>query len=226
MTGGAPNGDAALSNHDTNRSSGGAGGNAGGLGGGGGAGGAGGGTIELSADGDITINDLEAKGGNGANGSNDGGGGSGGTILLRTGGTAMVSGTIVIAGGTGDGAGSIGRFRLDAPAVTVTVDSPQAPPYRGPQFAINTPLVTGAKRPMITVFGGALKPFQYYFSNEDGTMLRGPVSTAIGVGGQNTFPLAEDLFVGGNTLCLLVEGAELGLQKPEARNCITLIYAP
>jgi hypothetical protein len=214
-SGGDPVGDPQISSHAApNRGNGGAGGNSGTLTAGG-KGGGGGGTIELTAGGSITVGQVEAKGGLGSTGANTGGGGSGGVVLLRSA-VAITAAGVSVAGGTGGNTGSVGRIRLDVPAATPTT-VPAA--YRGPMFAADTVVITRDEQPSLTVFGEDGGTFAYRFSN-DANMVRGPFSQGI-AGGATTFPLAEPLFRGLNTVCLQVEG---GGSTPEARNCIQIVY--
>ncbi len=218
--GGPAVGDAQLTSLDApNRGNGGAGGNGGTLSSGGNGGG-GGGSVELTAGGTITVGQIDAKGGNGATGANTGGGGSGGVVLLRSG-VSITATAINVAGGTGGNTGSVGRIRTDAPTVPTTV--PVA--YRGPMFATATPVITRQEVPTISVTGEPNNNFKYLFFNDEvPTSQRGPFDQSISAGGTNSFPLAQPLFRGLNTLCLLVDGASLAAQKPEARNCIQIVY--
>lgn len=203
-----------------NRGCGGAGGD-GGIGSGG-AGGGGGGSIEISAGGTLSVGTIEAKGGNGASGTNNGGGGSGGTILLRSGVSVMASG-LVVNGGMGGNMGGFGRIRVDAPGAV----PPQGTPtfYRGPTFLANTSLITRNERPSFTVKGERLRTFTYFYTNEQGTNMRGPYAPqTLSGSGDIMFTLQDPLFDGLNTLCVQVEGADISAEKPEARNCIQIVY--
>ena len=219
-TGGAASGFAAIPSFAANRSSGGAGGNGGLLGAMGGAGGGGGGTIELSAGGTVMVGTLESKGGDGTTAANtQGGGGSGGVILVRSGASIQAT-AIDVAGGVGDGIGSVGRIRTDGPNVPTT--TPAA--YRGPSLAADTPVITRGAAPMLTVFGERLKTFSYFISDENSSNIHGPFDVTTSGASQNSFSLDEPLFRGLNTICLLVEQAVLVEEKPEARNCIEVVY--
>lgn len=207
------------------RGSGGAGGNAGIANGG--DGGGGGGTIELTAGGDLTVGAIASRGGNGADGASDGGGGSGGALLLR--GASVTAPTIDVSGGVGPdggngGTGGLGRVRIDVPADAIPAAAPAEVTYRGPKFAATTPLITRNEQPMVTVFGQKLEPFQYFFTDETGAKLAGPFDQTIGPNNTNSFPLDKPLFRGLNKLCILVDGGDFQNQRPEALNCLELVF--
>jgi hypothetical protein len=220
-TGGAASGVASIPSFTLpNRSSGGAGGNGGLLGAAGGTGGGGGGTLELTAGGTVMVGTLQSKGGNGTTAaSTQGGGGSGGVILVRSGVSVEAAG-IDVSGGTGAGVGSVGRIRTDGPNIPTT--SPVA--YRGPTLAADTPVITRSGAPMLTLFGERLKTFSYFVSDENSSNIHGPFNVTTSGASQNSFALDEPLFRGLNTICVLVEEAVLVEEKPEARNCIELVY--
>lgn len=220
-TGGAMSGFASIQTFALpNRSSGGAGGSGNILNIQGGAGGGGGGTLELTAGGPVMVGTLQSKGGNATTASGtQGGGGSGGVILLRSGVSIQATG-IDVSGGTGDGAGSVGRIRTDGPNVPTT--TPLA--YRGPTLAADTPVITRTDAPMLTLFGERLKTFSYFVSDDSGSNIRGPFDATTSGASQNSFALDEPLFRGLNTICLLVEEAVLVEERPEGRNCIELVY--
>ena len=222
-----PVGTAALATLDLpNRGSGGAGGNLTVLGGVGGAGGGGGGSIEITAGGTLVLGTVEAKGGPGVNaGGDDGGGGSGGTILLRSGVSVMATAVSAAggpAGGTGVGVGGDGRIRIDAPTMVPSGTTPEL--YRGPSFLADTPLITRNERPSFQVRGARLRGFSYFFLNAAQTNMRGPYTLTFSPSGDGEFQLEEALFEGVNLLCMQVEGAEIADQRPEARNCIEIVY--
>ena len=220
-TGGAMSGFASIPTFALpNRSSGGAGGNGGLLGAQGGAGGGGGGTLELTAGGTVMVGTLESKGGDGTTAASTlGGGGSGGVILVRSG-AAIEATAIDVSGGNGDGIGSVGRIRTDGANVPTT--TPAA--YRGPTLAADTPVITRNPAPMLTLFGERLKTFSYFVSDENSSNIHGPFDVTTSGASQNSFAIDEPLFRGLNTICVLVEQAVLVEEKPEARNCIELVY--
>jgi hypothetical protein len=206
-----------------NRGSGGAGGNGASLGAAGGAGGGGGGSIEISAGGDLTIGPVDAKGASGTTGANNGGAGSGGVVLLRSGGSVTVSGAGAnVSGGAGPGtAGAAGRVRIDAPGTITATTTPSAR-YRGPTFVPGTPLIVRSETPKLTLIGQPNKPFNYYFTNDDGSISRGPVTVLFPPTGVAEVTLEKPLFRGTNHFCALVEGGSPG--TPEAGSCIQIVY--
>jgi hypothetical protein len=195
-----------------NRGSGGAGGHGGELlAGAGGAGGGGGGSIELTAGGDLSIGNVNARGAAGANGANPGGGGSGGIILVRAG-HNLTAGTLDVTGFP-----NAGRARFEA-AGTATVQSTTA--YTGPMF-VEPPTIVTIERPELSVVGGPLTGFSYFIVNDDGTDVRGPFEDTIAQNGAKSVPLAGALFPGLNNVCLLVAGAAA---TSDTRNCIEIIH--
>ena len=220
-TGGPAAGVASIPSYATpNRSSGGAGGNGGLLGATGGVGGGGGGTLELTAGGTVVLGTVSSKGGNATTAANtQGGGGSGGVIVVRSAVSIGATG-IDVSGGIGDGNGSVGRIRTDAPNVPTT--TPAA--YRGPTLAFDTPVITRNETPSLTLFGERLKTFRYFVSDAGGSNIRGPFEVTTSGAAQNSFTLDEPLFRGLNTICVLVEDAVLVEERAEARNCLELVY--
>lgn len=202
----------------TNRSSGGAGGNGLSLGAAGGAGGAGGGSIALVADGNVSVGAINAKGdpGTAPGGANPGGGGSGGVVFVKAGGTLML-GAVDVAGGRN---GAPGRARYDAGGMA-TVASASAM-FRGPAF-VDPPAIVKDERPMISVVGTPLKPFQFYWTNDTGLQLQGPYMQTFPASGTTmlAFPSTPGLFRGLNTLCLLAAGAE---PTSNTKTCIDIAY--
>ncbi|MEJ7603672.1 MAG: hypothetical protein WKG01_37640 [Kofleriaceae bacterium] len=223
----APVGDAALRTLDApNRGSGGAGG-AFTLtvpGGNGGAGGGGGGTIEISAAGTLSLGTIEAKGAAGTVGAgDDGGGGSGGTILLRSGVSVLATAVTAAGGGSSIGPGGDGRIRIDAPTMVPPATTPEL--YRGPSFLATTALITRNAKPSIRVRGEPLRPSSYFFVNDAQNNMRGPFPPfTFSPSGDAEIMIDEPLFEGINLLCMQVEGADIADQKPEARNCIKIVY--
>jgi hypothetical protein len=215
----APVGDPALPTLEApNRGSGGAGGNSNGTPSAGGAGGGGGGTIEITANGAIVLASIQARGGNGIMaGADDGGGGSGGTILLRSGASVQAA-SLDVGGGVGMNPGGAGRIRIDAPSVPPTTNPPF---YRGPTFALDTPLIVTTAQPAMSASGQPLTTFSYFITNADGDQSRGPFQATFGATGLSTFEL-EALFEGLNVVCLLVDGGDLA--RDESRNCIDVAF--
>ncbi|HEY5937901.1 MAG TPA: hypothetical protein VIU61_24800, partial [Kofleriaceae bacterium] len=148
-----------------------------------------------------------------------GGGGSGGVIVVRSAVSIAATG-IDVAGGAGDGIGSVGRIRTDAPNVPTTTP----PAYRGPTLAFDTPVITRNMTPSLTLFGERLKTFRYFVSDAAGSSIRGPFEVTTSGAAQNSFTLDEPLFRGLNTICVLVEDAVLVEERAEARNCLELVY--
>ncbi len=201
-----------------NRSSGGAGGNGLSLGAKGGDGGAGGGSIELFGDGDVSVGAINAKGASGTTpggGANPGGDGSGGVVFVHAGGKLTLGAVDV----TGPGAN--GRARYDAGGVTLVTNAGTL--FRGPSF-VDAPVIVTLEHPTISVIGGGLKAFQFYWSNDTGQLIRGPYRQTLPNNGTAdlAFPPSDDgLFRGLNELCLLVENAQAA---SDTKTCIRLVY--
>ena len=203
---------------DRNRGSGGGGGNSGTLAARGGNGGGGGGAIALSADGNVTLGSVSAKGapgevagsaGLGAP-STDGGAGSGGVIVVRAGGMVM-TGVLDVAGGA---ASNPGRVRVDASeAAGIPMSA-----YRGPMF-VNLPEVVASERPTLEVVGGANNQLQYYISHAGNN--EGPYPLTLGTNGRKMFEPQVPLKKGRSTICLLVPGADT---NSPTKNCASLAH--
>ncbi len=190
----------------------------------GGRGGGGGGSIALTAAGNLTFAEIQAKGGDGTSASNTtGGGGSGGAVIVRAGGSITVTGAngIVATGGTGAGVGGDGRVRFDAGLKATTVASSPLPGYRGPMLDSTTPLVVRTATPMVT-FNGSAGPFQYNVEDEAGANTKGPFSVTMPSGGSIT-QATQALFPGLNKVCVLVLNATT---ENEGKNCITVVFVP
>ncbi|MBA3458708.1 MAG: hypothetical protein H0T46_02020 [Deltaproteobacteria bacterium] len=200
-----------------NRSSGGAGGDGMSLGAAGGAGGAGGGSIALIADGNLVAGAVTAKGAAGTMpGGNPGGGGSGGVVYARAGGTLTLGAVDV----TGTGNGAAGRARYDAGS-TATVASAGSM-FRGPAF-VDPPAIVKSERPMLSVVGTPLKPFQFYWTNDTGLEIQGPYMQTFPASGTTmlAFPTTPGLFRGLNTLCVLAAGADA---TSNTKTCVDVAY--
>ena len=201
-----------------NRSSGGAGGNGMSLGAAGGAGGAGGGSIALLADGNVSVGAISAKGdpGTAPGGGNMGGGGSGGVVFVKAGGTLTLGAVDV----SGAGNGAPGRARYDAGGTAMAASAGTM--FRGPAF-VDPPAIVKAERPMISVIGTPLKPFQFYWTNDTGLQIQGPVTQTFPASGTAmlAFPTTPGLFRGLNTLCLLAAGADA---TSNTKTCIDIAY--
>lgn len=207
-----------------------------GGGGGGGAsfgagdtGGAGGGTLELTADGNLMIGTYTSKGGAGetSRAGGEGGPGSGGGLLLRAGGT-LVTGVLDVDGGAGPGAGGFGKIRFDNAAQATTANATR-PTYRGPMLASSTPLLVTDPVPTLTIYGKPMAPFKLYIEGLTNELLdaaRPPVTLTFTAAGSTSYKLedASPLYRGDNRVCVEVEAASTGVGRPEARNCIELVY--
>jgi hypothetical protein len=196
----------------------------------GGGGAASGGSIELTADGNLSVGAITANGGAGQMSglAGGGGGGAGGLVMLRAGGTLTTTGTISVEGGPGgsatgrggDGAG--GRVRWDAqagsPAVASTSTSTRTV-HRGPSFMLAAQ-VFRTTTPSITVIGTSGDQFDVSVANEN-MVYTGDVLT-IGMSGMAA--LTPLLHQGFNHLCLTIKGGKLGAS--EADTCVDVAFLP
>lgn len=232
--GGARTGDELIVTYDgapgraANRAGGGGGGGMGLLGTVGGGGG-GGGSIEVTAGGNVTVADIDVTGGAGLAGtasSGGGGGGAGGLVMLRAEG-ALVTGTLIAAGGAGGGsgsggsggAGSAGRVRWDAQS-NVAPTVPAGTRHRGPVFTVETRLFRTPKV-TLTLVGTANDRFDVYTSHAALTM-PGPQGVSFDAGGAATFALT--LAQGATHVCLTLQGGQQG--SSEADKCIDVAFLP
>lgn len=213
-----------------NRGSGGAGGDGTGatLGGlDGGEGGGGGGALVLVGGGALSVGAIDASGGAGENVSNqtanDGGAGSGGVVLLRAGtmATVMAPG-INVAGGATPTPGQAGRARVDAPMFTAAVVPTSPGVYRGPVFPPEptTPAIVRDPRPTLMIIGRGSTTISYTVANDDGSK---QVAGTVQIPPTGTFQgqLADPLYDGTNTVCLMVPGA---MPDSDTRNCIEIAF--
>jgi hypothetical protein len=206
---------------NTHRSSGGGSGGGGvtalGAGGAGGPGGGGGGTVQLRADGHLSIpNAFSAAGAAGVDVSGNGGiggNGTGGSVLVQAGGTLDVPVALNVAGG--GGGAPAGKIRFDAPALSINtaIDG-----YRGPSFVTGTPTIVAQARPMLSVLGTPISTAQYLLFND--VTSTGLFPLELGPA-ETPFTLGEDLRPGLNHVCLLVSSAE---KESDTRTCIDLVY--
>jgi len=215
--GGTMIGDLSITTYDTNYASGGAG--DGTLGSLGSVGGGGGGTIELTANGDITLASIAAKGGGGAGSA---GAGAGGLIVIRPlGGMTHGTVTLDVSAGSGGTAASVGRTRVDG-----ATDSKIAAAYHGPGLGTASLISAGVQTPVVPAFGtpgntiqgvvitraNLLTPFSY---------VGGLDGTGIGYGpAQATIPLTA----GYNRVCLLTDGGDPTVDI--AKDCIEMAFLP
>jgi len=225
IMGGIANGDPLISDYKTANTniSGGGGGGDGSVGGGGG------GTLELTAAGDVHVDAITANGGAGANGGvTAAGGGAGGIVVIRSGGTATLSGAINAVGGLGGtggagtaGAGSIGRTRIDAPIISGT-------PVVTPMFHIGaswdpaTPLTTKTSPFAMKLFGTAADKFDVVVLDGAGGA-SSPAFTA-DFGNATTITVRPTLQPGFNRVCVTRTGGSVTVV--EATNCIDVAYVP
>ncbi len=203
----------------------------------GGSGGAGGGSIELTADGDITISgSINVDGGAGApgtcsvtlGGAGGGGGGAGGVILVRAGNMLSAGAALSAAGGVGGaganggtgGNGGAGRIRYDA-AVGDAAGNPVAA-HRGPAFLASTPLIVTTPSPMITLNGTSGDAFTVSVTDEGGSQhIDGEIFV---FGMSNQIPITPLLQRGLNTLCIILDGGDRSAS--EATKCVNIAMLP
>ena len=200
-----------------------------------GTGGAGGGSIELTADGNVTVGSITANGGNGGSASGGslsgagggGGGGAGGVVMVRAGGTITApalsavggSGGGAVNGGGAGGAGSVGRIRFDAAAGTAS-GTPAA--HRGPAFDAATPTSVTIPSPSITLSGTDGDGFTVSVTDQLGTQRID--STLQVFGAQDTIVITPSLQRGYNHLCVILENGQR--DTSEGQKCIDLAMLP
>ncbi len=181
-------------------------------------GGGGGGSIELTADGDLVVGAVQAKGAAPSGNGNPAGGGSGGVILLRAGGTLTAT-SLDVSGATN---GAAGHARHDAGG-TATVGTANGA-FRGPMF-VAPPLFTTDARPTIMIAGKPLSSLRYFIQNDTGSMIRGPLTASIPASGLGELGWGaldtEALFPGLNQLCLVVA---TGDNSSDTANCTSLAW--
>jgi hypothetical protein len=207
--------------NNPNRSSGGAGGDGAVVGGRGGDGGGGGGSMEITADGDLHVGAISARGAAGQAGTAGGaagGGGSGGVILLRAGGTLIAGELDVRSAGTA----TRGRARYDAGGTAMVSQGELGTDHlRGPMF-VALPFAFREAKPAFTVVGKPLSGFKYFFSKQGGGV--SSVSSALfDASGMARVTLSDPLESGLNELCLVTES---GTPTSETRNCAYIAYLP
>ncbi|MEP6861423.1 MAG: hypothetical protein ABJE66_12420 [Deltaproteobacteria bacterium] len=188
--------------------------------------GGGGGILELSAGGDVTLGaGATANGGSGLNsGGGNGGGGAGGVVLIRSGATLAITGTVSATkggGGTGGatgGDGSIGRIRADAAKGTLPAGS-----YNAPVF-VDPPATTTTQHTMLQVRGFAGdQTAQLTVYDAQGMVVGSPV--AIAFGQSDTLMQQVSLKAGYNRVCAIVKNGNLS-SNPEAGNCSEIAFLP
>ena len=224
---------------DVNQSSGGAGGTiSAGLFTSAGAGGGGGGTVELAANGDITITGVSANGGTGGaaqsvavvgGAAGGGGGGSGGVVVLRSS-SGTISASSVTANfgmggalggiGTNGGNGGVGRVRLDTPQATPPTSTP--PAHRVLSFASDTTTTTNLLKPMLHVYGQTNDIVDFYAIDGAGADHNGePMNVTLTASDMMIQPTLLD---GYNRLCATFHP---GVRHDAlAETCIEIVYLP
>jgi hypothetical protein len=188
--------------------------------------GGGGGIVELTAGGDVTLGaGASANGGSGAGGGGgDGGGGAGGVVLIRSGATLAITGTVTTtkgSGGTGGAAGgdgSIGRIRVDAAKGSIPSGSYSAPVFVDPA-ATTTDQMTMV---MVRGFAGDQTATLTVFDSQ-GMVVGSPVPIAFGEG--DTLMQQVFLKAGYNRICAIVKNGNLS-SNPEAGNCSEIAFLP
>ena len=222
--GGKVTGDALITAYETNVSSGGGGGGIS-------AGGGGGGTIELHAEGALTVGDVKAEGAQGGASNNilagAGGGGSGGALVLRAGGLATL-GALSVAGGPGGvgsgnngTAGGVGRIRIDVPALAGTAPVFTATTRRGVAFAADTPLITRDKDLSLTLISDIGTDQYNVIVLKDVNTSKPKIPVVFTTPTQVISPA---LFAGYNRICVVPPSGSLTIV--ESTNCIELAYVP
>lgn len=183
--------------------------------------------VELSAGGDVTLGaGASANGGNGTpgGGGGDGGGGAGGVVLIRSGATLAITGSVTAnkgSGGTGGAAGgdgSIGRIRVDAAKGSLPAGS-----YNAPMF-VDLPATTTDQKTMVAVRGFAGdQTAQLTVYDAQGMVVGSPVTIAFG--STDTLMQQVSLKAGYNRICAIVKNGNLS-SNPEAGNCSEIAFLP
>jgi hypothetical protein len=135
---------------------------------------------------------------------------------VKAGGTLMLGNVDV----TGAGNGVPGRARYDAGGAATAASAGSM--FRGPAF-VAVPAIVKEERPSISAVGTPLKPFQFYWTNDTGLEIQGPVAQTFPASGTAmlTFPAGMGLYRGLNTLCLLAAGADA---TSNTKTCIDIAY--
>ncbi|HEX4420468.1 MAG TPA: hypothetical protein VH165_21280 [Kofleriaceae bacterium] len=217
-----------------NRAGGGGGGGTGVTGGNGG-GGAGGGSIELTAEGDVTTSAISVNGGAGqaapigTTTMTGGGGGAGGLVMLRAGGTLTTTGAISVnggAGGTGSsgagGMGAPGRVRWDA-AVGTGPAASNGTLHRGPAFVLDTRLFR-APVVRIALNGAASDHYDVYAINYGVNGAVNYPGPQITVGPDGKVSYLQTLQQGLSHLCVTIDSGKQGAS--EADTCVDVAFLP
>jgi hypothetical protein len=194
-------------------------------------GGGSGGSIELSARGELTIAAIASDGGNGGTSllglAGDGGGGSGGAIVIRSG-IKATTGLLRALGGLGGNTpatsnrGSVGRIRIDAPAIETGQVTPAA--VRGAMFDPDTEQIVEKDTFNFLLHGSAGSKFDIRFLNGANQPLEDVLPVLADFQGAETLPMQLKLKPGFNRLCTTPQGSDGTVSNEESTNCIDVAF--